>query len=139
MGSQFGDLLLRKKAEDNETIEIYNHFYENDNDNKKYLAFIFSIQFYQYYEYDAQVIEEDINQKENNKDEKEINNKNNTNFIFIIIIGIIIISLIINTSVVSYFIFIKKNKCKKKFETDIEKIDKKPIDEENNYISINGD
>ena len=139
MGSQFGDLFLRKKAEYNETIEIYNHFYENDNDNKKYLAFIFSIQFYQYYEYDAQVIDEDINQKENNKDEKEINNKNNTNFIFIIIIGIIIISLIINISVVFYFIFIKKNKCKKKFEMDIEKIDKEPIDEENNYIGINGD
>ena len=125
MANRFKDLVYSKIAKKTEIINIKNEFYGKKDDNKKYLAFIFSIPESVYYEYDAQVIEDGIGEK-----------KANQTIIIIIIIGsIIFVALIIFLTII---FFIKKKDDDSKFEMDVENIDNQPLDgEKNKYIGIN--
>ena len=121
----FRNTTFIQKPKDIEVIEINNTFYGKNNDDKKYLAFLFSIPRANYYEFDAQVIEEDLD--ENNGWKKE----GNKYIIILIIIGIIIIiSFLINVLI---FFIIKKNNNKNKFEMDVEKMVNQPLNDENGY------
>ena len=120
MAYQFRNSMKRIKAQEIENIEITNDYYENDIDNKKYIAFIFSIPNYKYYEFDAQVIEEI---------DKNNNNKKGTNkgpLIVGIIGAIISIALLI---VIIVFCLVKKKENEKKFEMDIESMGNQPFND----------
>ena len=86
MAYQFRETMTKKKAEEKEEIILNNKFYGDEDLNKKYIAFIFSIPSYKYYEFDAQVIEDKV--KGNNK-------SNNSILIISIISSIIVLGLIV--------------------------------------------
>ena len=138
MAYQFKDSFIkRKKANAIEIFELDNIYYRK-NDNKKYLAFIFSIPNYKYYEFDAQVIsseeKEEKEEKDNsNNNRNNINNSKNWGIIIICIIGgIIIIGIII----LIVFFIIKKKENKNKYEMDLENNDSK--NNENNENLFRG-
>ena len=120
MAYQFKDSVIKRKLGNNEIIEINNTFSKNNDDNKKYIAFIFSIPSYIYYEFDAQVIQ-DIKSNINNEN-------NNKSIIILVVIGIIIILALI---ILVLIFFVKKKENKSKFEMEVNDIDNNPIEKEN--------
>ena len=124
---KFQGSIFRKINEQNEIIiEINNTFYGDTFNDKKYLAFVFSIIFYRYHEFDAQVIEEIEDVTDNNGNFNGDNGSNRNVIILIIILVIIIISFVI---IIIIFLIIKKNKNEKKFEMDEENTNFQPINE----------
>ena len=123
MAYQFRDTYTRKKAKNKEIIE-FNITHGKDDEFKKYTAFVFSILRYNYYEFDAQVIEE--------KDEKKDSNKG---LIILAVIATIIVLALIAVFIV--FFIIKKKENERKFEMDVDNIDNQPFSEEKNYTGIN--
>ena len=128
MAYQFKETVTRKKAAENEIIELNNKYLGDDDLNKKYIAFIFSIPSSKYYEFDAQVIE-DIEQK--NEENRKKGNK--SILIICIIAGAIIAALVI--FLVKFYI-IKKKEKDKKYEMDVENIGNQPLNNDN-YLGIN--
>ena len=139
MAYQFKDSVIRKKIKNNEIIEINNTYYGN-NDRKKYLAFIFSIPYYFYYEFDAQVIQDfeeeykndDYNNNNNNNNNLNNEDKINIGIIILVFTAIIIIIIII---VLIYFFFIKKKETKNKYEMEVD--DNSPIEKDNLFKGFN--
>ena len=128
MAYQFKNSTSVKIPQDNIILEVNNTFYGKNEDNKKYLAFLFSIPEFKYYEFEAQVIE--ILDKSH---EKERNN------LLIFIIVIICVILIVVFIIVFIFFFILNKKSNNKIEMDIENIDKQPLDSENKHMDENSD
>ena len=122
MAYQFKETMVKKKAKQEEKIEIYNKFYGDNDLNNKYVAFIFSIPRYEYYEFDAQVIEE----REKGGEIEESKNYKNV-IIISIIAGIIILALIIFLTI---FYNIKKKEKDGNFEMDNENTVNQPINDE---------
>ena len=120
----------RKIAEEKEIIEMENKFYRNNNSLKKYVAFIFSIPKYKYYEYDVQVIEE----KDGEDNSKDSDKNSNGGIIVLAIVGSI--SVIALISIYIYFFIIKKKQNDSKYEMDGENINH-PFDDENDFKKIN--
>ena len=118
MAYQFRETMTKKKAEEKEEIIINNKFYGDDDLNKKYIAFIFSIPSYKYYEFDAQVIEEKV----------KGNNKSNNSILIISIISSIIVLGLIVLSVIFYIV--KKKEKDLRFEMDVENNGNTPFNDE---------
>jgi len=126
MAYQFKNSTSVKIPQENIIFEVNNSFCGKNEDNKKYLAFIFSIPQFEYYEFEAQVIE-----FFDKSDEKEGNNS----FIFIIVVICVIFIVIL----ILVFIFFLKKKDNKKIEMDIENIDNQPLDSGNKHMDENID
>ena len=126
MAYQFKDSVIKRKLGNNEIIEINNTFSKNNDDNKKYIAFIFSIPSYIYYEFDAQVIQ-DIKSNINNEN-------NNKSIIILVVIGIIIILALI---ILVLIFFVKKKENKSKFEMEVNDLDNNPIEKDNLFKGFN--
>ena len=123
MAYQFKNTVTRKKAEKNEIIELKNKYYAEKGLNKKYLAFIFSIPSYKYYEFDPQVIE--VIQEEKNDENVKSGKK--------IILIIYIISAIIIAALVIFlviFFLIKKKEKDKKYEMEVESMENQPFNDD---------
>lgn len=123
MAYQFRDTMTRKKAKNKEVIEL-NITHQKEDEFKKYTAFVFSIVSFNYYEFDAQVIEEKEGKKETNK-----------GLIILAVIGSIIIISLIIVFIVCFMI--KKKENERKFEMDVDNIDNQPFSEDKNYRGIN--
>lgn len=111
MAYQFKEGAIRTKlSKKRESIKIRNPYAEKEpkDRNKKYLAFVFSINNYEHYEYEAQVfsIEEEKRAKEDNNLAVKVSLSVVGVFILLIIIGIIV------------FYYVKKNKSKKTDDLD---------------------
>ena len=128
MAYQFKETVTRKKSAENEIIELNNKYLGDDDLNKKYIAFIFSIPSSKYYEFDAQVIE-DIEQK-NEEDGKK---GNKSILIICIIAGVIIVALVVFLVI---FCIKKKKEKDKKYEMDVENMGNQPLNNDNN-LGIN--
>ena len=98
--------IIRKNISNNEIIEINNEFYGKINNNKKYIAFVFSIPNYLSHKYYVQI--EEI------KDSKNIRNFINNNILLLIIVGSVILLFLIICIIVC--IVIKKKKEENKYE-----------------------
>ena len=133
--TQFSESMVRKNASSHvERLELFNTFYgQNDT---KYVAFLFAIPHFRYYEYDAQVDEregkdDDQSGGKTKKDEKG-GNSGVMIFILIIVGSIIVVGIIIVV-----IVCIIKNKDKdSKFEMDIENMDNQPLSQESRYKDI---
>ena len=123
MAYQFRDTATRKKAKNKEIIE-FNITHGKDDEYKKYTAFVFSIVRFNYYEFDAQVIEE-----------KEGKNHSNKGLIILAIIGSIIVISLVIVFIVCFII--KKKENGRKFEMDVDNMGDQPFGEEKNYRGIN--
>ena len=131
--TQFSESMVRKNASSEvERLELFNTFYgQNDT---KYVAFLFAIPHFKYYEYDAQVDEgdgknDDKSEEKTKKGEKGVN----VGLIILIIVGpIIFVGLII----VLIVCIIKKKEKDSKFEMDIENMDNQPLSQESRYKDI---
>ena len=117
---QLKENVIRKNITSDETIEIDNEFYGKNDDNKNYIGLVFSIPNYLYYKYYVQI--EEI------KDDTFLGINKNILFIILIIIGgVLIISLII---CITCIITKKKKKDVKKYEMDVENLNKEPLSAE---------
>jgi hypothetical protein len=123
MAYMFKDYTKVVKCKEVEEIEIENTYFGEKDDNKKYLALIFSIPQAKYFEYEA-IVSEDS--------KKEVP--------WLIII-IVIASTILLVLIIFIIIYIVKHKKKedKKLEMDAENIDSETLDQENRYKGINDD
>ena len=123
MAYMFKDHVKAVQCKETEEIEIENTYFGEKDDNKKYLALIFSIPQAKYFEYEA-IIYEDL--------------KNKIPWLIIIITAV---SAIVFVSIIFIIICIIKNKKKEtpKLEMDVENVDNEPLDQENSYKGINDD
>jgi plasmid maintenance system antidote protein VapI len=123
MAYMFKDQVKAVQCKETEEIEIENTYFGEKDDNKKYLALIFSIPQAKYFEYEA-IIYEDL--------------KNKIPWLIIIITAV---SAIVFVSIIFIIICIVKNKKKEtpKLEMDVENVDNEPLDQENSYKGINDD
>lgn len=123
MAYMFKDKVKAVQCKETEEIEIENTYFGEKDDNKKYLALIFSIPQAKYFEYEA-IIYEDL--------------KNKIPWLIIIITAV---SAIVFVSIIFIIICIVKNKKKEtpKLEMDVENVDNEPLDQENSYKGINDD
>ena len=119
--------IKRMLIKNDEKIEIDNPFLGKEEKRKKYIAFIFSISSYKFYEYDAQIIEDDIDKEESN-----------INVILISIIVFIALSVIVG--IIIYFLLKNKGNKKSELENKIHKFDDEDDDNDKKlYKSINDD
>ena len=107
---QLKNNIIRKNISNDEIIEIDNEFYGKINNNKKYIAFVFSIPNYLYYKYYVQI--EEI------KDSNTFGNFINNNILLLIIIGSALLLFLIICIIVC--IIIKKKKEENKYEMNDE-------------------
>ena len=123
MAYMFKDSAKVVKCKETQEIEIENTFFGEKDDNKKYLAFIFSIPQAKYYEYEV-ILYEDL--------------KNIIPWGIIIITAVTTIVFVLIIFIIIYKVKHKK-KEDKKHEMDAENIDNEPLDQENRYKGINDD
>ena len=113
------EIITKKKCANNEVIEIDNKYYGIDDAQKKYQAFVFSIQSSNLdFKYDIQ-----IEEVEETSEEKGTNNWKTIILIIILIIAILLIIIIV-------IIVIKKKKGK----NNIENLSSQPLEQNNKYI-----
>ena len=123
MAFQFKDgYMMTKLSKKKDSIKIKNPYKEKE-PKEKHLAFVFSINKYKYYEYEAQVYSnvEEIKAEEDNNLAVKVSLSVVGVFILLVIIGIIV------------FYFVKKNKSKK--TDDLDEYVKQ--EDNNNIESIN--
>ena len=125
---QFRKTVIKRVAKENDIFEMENKFYGNKDSLKKYVAFIFSIPAYKYYDYYAQIIEEKDNENDND------DNKSKGGIIVLAIIGSFCLIALI--SICIYFFIIKKKQNDNKYEMDVENISH-PFEDENDFKKIN--
>jgi hypothetical protein len=121
--TQFKDEVMKKTAVETEQFQLYNKYYGNN--DKKFVAFIFGIQNYKYYEFDAQVIEGDGTEEEKGGSKA---------ILYLVIIGSIVVVIIL-AILIGYFIC-KKKGAENKYEMDVENMDNQPLSKESRYKDI---
>ena len=121
--TQFTDEVVKKTARETEIFELNNTYY-GDND-KKFVAFIFGIQNYKYYEFEAQVLEGDETSEEKQGGSRAI--------LYLIVIGSIVVVIVL---VVLIGYIIKKKGTENKYEMDVENMDNQPLSKESRYKDI---
>ena len=128
MAYQFKNSISARIPQDNIILDLNNTFYGKNEDNKKYLAFIFSIPKFEYYDFEAQVIE---------IFDKNYEKEGNNTLIFIIVAICVILIVILIIIFIIFFILNKKEN--NQIEMDIQNIDSQPLDSGNKHIDENND
>ena len=128
MAYQFKNSTSARIPQDDIILELNNTFYDKNEDNKKYLAFIFSIPKFEYYDFEAQVIE---------IFDKNYEKEGNNTLIFIIVAICVILIVILIIIFIIFFILNKKEN--NQIEMDIQNIDSQPLDSGNKHIDENND
>ena len=121
MASQLKDSnIKRKEVKENEYMIIKNPYLENNDNTKKYLAFIFSIPEFKYREYEVQII------ADNEKDEDGVNT------LVIILSALVCVITLIATIIIILNIYAKRKKGEK-----VEYLNEKNNEDNNENINNN--
>ena len=120
MASQLKDSnIKRKEVKENEYMIIKNPYLENNDNTKKYLAFIFSIPEFKYREYEVQII------ADNEKDEDSVN-------ILVIVLFVLVCVITLIATIIILNIYFKRKKGEK-----VEYLNEKNNEDNNENINNN--
>ena len=125
------DNIKEKKLKENKVTITINNPFLNNYDSRKYLAFIFSIPSTNYYEYEAQVIEDD-KRGDNDDDDDDDDDDDEVNVVGIVFGVIGAIALFTILGIIIYYYIKNKKGTKEEFQNDIINDNENDVIENNN-------